>query len=1264
MHTNRRYVAFASVLVFAVMAFMSLTAYAQVTSATLTGTVFDTSGAVVPNANVSLKNQASGDTRRTVSNGEGYFTFGAVPPGTYTVAVESKGFNNWEAKGVVLESGDKRNVSGIKMVPGAATETVSVEATAAQITPIDSGDKSTTINEHILQNVAIVGQNAAEFIKIMPGMAYTGGVMNQASYSAQDERTGSGPVGSFSANGERTAALDITSDGAHIIDPGCNCGQAMNTNADMTQELKVMTSNFGADEAKGPTVIEAVGKSGGQQFHGEGYLYARYFLFNANDWINKNAGVNGAGQPVAPRPETTYYYPGAQIGGPVIFPHSDFNHNHDKLFFFVAAQAYRQNVDYGVFHAVVPTANMRNGIFNDLSSAPANGAGCPDLTVYAPGTAPAGYPNENCYVHNLNGYAVTGLPNANGWTNGLFTGTPDPTGTGPALMNTYPLDNADPLANKGFNYVKAATRFSNMMQYRGRIDYSINDSTKLYVSYNHQNDNAINSLDVLWTGYAQSWASPTTPYPTPLVETTQSDVVTANLTKLFSPTLTNELIFTYTYLNLPNSFADPTKVQRGSLGINYQMYFNHGDNSKIIFPQLTGWGDGISNQLNTGFELNNTVYAKKTLPSIADNVYKVWGTHTTKFGFYWERAWNSQPGNGSVNGSAIFSNWGSNSSGNAYADMLMGQTTQYSETNYDVVPAFRYLQEEFYGTDSWKISRHLTLDYGLRVSHLGPWVDTTGYGFAAWYPNLYPQDQGGTANGITFPGIEWNKVNSATPLSGSGSRMFFYNPRAGFAWDLFGTGKTVLRGGYGMYHFHDEQNVQNGAYGIVRGSFSSPTAWSPTFASLAPLTSLATPSSITVLDPKDTQEPRTQSYSLTVAQRLPWKSVLEVAYVGTKSDYLSNYNNNFDQINDTGITSLFNAATCAAPGSDGTSANGTGSTVCGWLPNCDPTLTNGSGSSCDHPDSNHGTGYSTGQNNNARPLYSGPCVAANNCLGTTKIIDHKMYSNYNSLQVTWNKQAGHLTFLANYTFSKALGIRGEDGAATGDPLNLRNNYGTLPNDRTHVFNVAYVYEFPTLQSGSRFVKGALNGWQVSGIVQYQSGSDLQAAVTSNFGYSAYIPVGTQFGGKTTAVPIQASNQNILGTSDITLMPKVIPNCNIKGSLAHQYVNGNCFEGIPVIGQQGTYVFPKLTGPAFFNTDLSLFKNFTWGASETKKLQFRFSGYNFLNHPINTFISGDPALNLQFDPSGNLKNPAPGVTFGQTDYRTGHRIIQGMVRFSW
>lgn len=1250
MDSTRRYsVGLLTLLVLAMMAFVSSLANAQATSATLTGTVYDVTGAIIPKANVILKNDASGDTRRTVSNGEGYFTFSAVPPGTYSVTVDMDNFQTWQAKSLALNAGDKLTMSDIKLTPGAKKETIVVEANAGQITPVDSGEKSVLIDQKILNNVAIVGQNAAEFIKIMPGMAMTAGTgLNQASYSASDERTGTGPVQDFSANGGRVAALDITSDGAHIIDPGCNCGQAMNTNVDMTSEVKVMTSNFGADSSKGPVVINAIGKSGGQNFHGELYTYSRYYTLNANDWLNIHQGVNAQGVPLAPRPETKYFYPGANIGGPVLIPGTNFNRNHDKLFFFFGTEYYKQDVDNGIYRAVVPTADMRKGIFTDQLG------------------------GQN-YISWLNGSGVTGLPNNGGPTNNAFSnGVVNPgaiNSNGLALMNTYPLDNADPRFNQGFNYVNSQTRFSNMLQFRGRVDYNLSDSTKLYVSFNHQNDNAVNSLDTLWTGNGQSWASPTTPYPSPIVELTHSDVLTANMTKIINPTLTNEVIFSYTYLNLPNSFQDPSKVDRTGLGLNYQLLFNHPNPGNLIFPEMTGWGDGIANQLNSGFELNGTVYAKKTLPSVEDNLSKVWGTHTAKFGFYWERTWNSQPGNGPVNGNAVFANWGGGSSGNVYADMLIGQIAQYNEQNFNAVPEFRYLTTEFYGQDSWKISRRVTLEYGLRVSHLGPWVDTTGFGFAAYYPGLYAQDQGATVNGLTFPGLEWNKANSSTPLSGSGSRAFFYNPRFGFAWDLFGTGKTVLRGGYGMYHYHDEQNVQNGAYGITQGSFSSPIIQPVNLSALSPslISSLSAPSSITALDPTDTQEPRTQTYSFTVSQRLPWKSVLEVAYVGSKSDYLSNYNNNFDQVNDVGVGALFSAASCAAPGADGTAANGTGTSVCGWLPNCDPTITSG-GSSCNTPDGNHGSGFAGGQTQFARPLglASNACAqaATPNCLGTLKIIDHKMYSNYNGLQMSWNKQAGHFTFMANYTFSKALGIRGENGAATGDPLNLAANYGTLPNNRTQIFNIAYVYELPTISSGNRFLKGAANGWQVSGLAQYQSGVDLQAALNANFGYTAFIAPGSSFMGKTLApgLAIQANNQNILGTPDVDLQP--VLTCDPRKGLAdHQYVNGKCFAPFATPGVQGSYIFPTLTGPGFFNTDLSVFKNFSFGQSENKKLTFRFSGYNFLNHPIQTFTASDPGLSLTFDQNGQLQQHG-GTTFGFANNKTGHRIVQGEVKFSF
>src|SRR5207248_2647561 len=160
-----------------------------------------------------------------------------------------------------------------------------------------------------------------------------------------------------------TMSMDITSDGAHVSDPGCNCATPVNPNTDMIQEFQVLTSNYGADNAKGPVVINTITKAGGKDYHGEAYLYARHFAMNANRWVNdwENA-IHGPN--FAPKPNNKFFFPGGNIGGPVLIPHSDFNKNRDKMFFFSGFEYYYQNLDTGLLADTVPTAGMRNGDFS------------------------------------------------------------------------------------------------------------------------------------------------------------------------------------------------------------------------------------------------------------------------------------------------------------------------------------------------------------------------------------------------------------------------------------------------------------------------------------------------------------------------------------------------------------------------------------------------------------------------------------------------------------------------------------------------------------------------------------------------------------------------------------------------------------------------------------------------------------------------------------------------------------------------------------
>jgi len=162
--------------------------------------------------------------------------------------------------------------------------------------------------------------------------------------------------GAYVSNGAGVNNIDITADGAHVSDPGCNCATPVNPNTDMIQEFKVLTSNFSAENSKGPIVINSIAKAGGHDFHGEAYFSARHHAMNANRWVNDYTGTA--------KPANKFLFPGGNIGGPVLLPHTDFNRNRDKLFFFSGFEYYYQTLDTGLLGATVPTAGMLNGNFS------------------------------------------------------------------------------------------------------------------------------------------------------------------------------------------------------------------------------------------------------------------------------------------------------------------------------------------------------------------------------------------------------------------------------------------------------------------------------------------------------------------------------------------------------------------------------------------------------------------------------------------------------------------------------------------------------------------------------------------------------------------------------------------------------------------------------------------------------------------------------------------------------------------------------------
>jgi len=263
---------------------------------------------------------------------------------------------------------------------------------------------------------------------------------------------------------------------------------------------------------------------------------------------------------------------------------------------------------------------------------------------------------------------------------------------------------------------------------------------------------------------------------------------------------------------------------------------------------------------------------------------------------------------------------------------------------------------------------------------------------------------------------------------------------------------------------------------------------------------------------------------------------------------------------------------------------------------------------------------------------------------STYLATNNLYANYNALQVTWVRSKGRYNLNFNYAYGKAMGIVN----ANADPFNLANDYGVQPSNRTHIFNAAYSIELGNHTTG-KMLGGFINGWQLSGITQVESGANLTGLSSGNdFNFGASGNIGLQSSG------YAISNTSLLGTPSIALHPYLT--CNPTANLGpHQFVNGNCFAEPTNIGQNGPATLPAFYGPWFFNSDLGLFKNFQ--ISESKKLQFRIDGYNFLNHPLWSFYNGEN-LSLSYSTAGAQTSPL----FGYTTDKQGRRIVQLAIKF--
>jgi hypothetical protein len=464
-------------------------------------------------------------------------------------------------------------------------------------------------------------------------------------------------------------------------------------------------------------------------------------------------------------------------------------------------------------------------------------------------------------------------------------------------------------------------------------------------------------------------------------------------------------------------------------------------------------------------------------------------------------------------------------------------------------------------------------------------------------------------------GVLWHGIDHSIPLSGADSRLFFYSPRFGAAWDIFGNARTIVRGGFGFFRAYD--SLQSNAYtgpaqvAMGAGNFSC-NAWScPTFEDIDnsavnhPLPAGLPPGlqPVNVVDPKNNEQPLVKTYSVSVDQQLPGKFFLELSYVGNK-------------------------------GSEQQSPVDVNAVPLGTIPYSYAVACNQAGN-CNYDP--------------YRPRTNYQAITESITLGT---------SQFDSLQVSLHRSYGWLNLLANYTWSKAFanGIVGNSCCQSGGFLDRGGSeyWGIAPNNRPQAFNLSYTINLPKVRSGNAFLRGAGSGWQIGGITTIQSGANETAQ-------SYFLNYG-QDNDNGAGIINDAAGR--LGTPQITMMPTIVcdPRVNQQvtmsdGTIARRYLNPACFTPAAP-GTAGTTHMPYLPGPSFWNSDISLTKNFV--LTERQRVSFKVQAFDFLNHGLWSFNPNDPNLQIKFNADGSLKNN----NFGIATREFGHRTIELSARYEF
>jgi len=1050
---------------------------AQTITGSISGAVMDQTGGMIPSATVTLTSGKTGQARAATTNSEGRFNFAALQPGTYDLKVERQGFQTLEQRGVILSANENLALGELKLQPGQVSETVSVMSEGAVIER-ESSDLTARLTSDQINLIATKGRDVTSLLRLLPGT------------SNNDDIEGAGDgFGTDLPNvsGQRGRSTVPTIDGLFAGEPSGSNKLSFTINQDAVAEVKVLRNNYGAEYGNnGGAIINIVSKGGGKDFSGSVYYFLRNESLNATPFFNNKAGLK--------KPLYRHLYPGGNVGGPMWLPKFGEGGNlwlKDKAFFFFSYEKPHQITPQDPRFVTMPTALERNGDFSQSINS-TNAKVFVKDPLLAGGCSASD--TSGCFRDPSRATASNPLG-----LNIIPTARFNPSGF--ALLNYFPLPNTfGGSGGSAFNFVSQSPQDVPKRSQVIRFDIKPSDKDTLYWKYQWWTSDNLGTGTSGWPGNDNNRWGIESHY------LYKDDGWSANWVRVISASVVNEFNFGMRHDSegfIPGD-GEVEAVQRGALNYTAPQLFPQNNHLGTI-PRVTNWGgvrgptNGVANinWLDRWGETGND-YIK---PSFADNLSITHGDHVLKFGVYYERLLNGEAPGGQWSGVFNFAGNDSNYTaalGNtsyAYANALIGNFRNYQESTARPFTNLRLTQVQWYAADQWKLNRSFTFNYGLRFGYHSPFeqIDGQGSNFVQAFFNpaqavkLYesacavsftppatcPTAQRRAKNPVTgelipLVGANAGLVGAIVPNSGNPNnglalgidpntppgyritRAIDYEPRVGFAWDVFGQGKSVLRFQAGVYH---APRVGGGTTGgnLVNNQPANRT-FSIDFGNINNLaslvgTALTRPSALNGVE-VDSHTPSIYNFTLGIQQEIGFQTIMEVSYVGSFARHLG------QRININGVP-------------DGARL-GTN--------NIDPV-----------------TGQRVG-NDFLRP-YRG--------YADINVVTWGGTSNYNSLQVqVIRRYTQGFQYGVAYTYSKSFDYANDDSSDVnfGRPYK-QFNYAPSDFDQTHILTINYIYDVPHLSRkfNNGFVKAMFDNWQLSGTTSYASGKPKNVTVTYNGG---------------------------------------------------------------------------------------------------------------------------------------------------------------------